>query len=61
MKVGDLYKNYNEKNGLFTYEILEIKNDTILMKLHYPDFWNVPFYVTKFTKFSAEINLTPIK
>jgi len=54
MKVGDLYKNYNEKNGLFTYEVINICHDTIFMHLLYPDHWEIPPYPTKFNIDSLE-------
>ena len=61
MKVGDKYKNYNELNGLFTYEVLEIKDGDVFMTLHYPEEWGVPSYPTRFSEESAKIYLSPIK
>jgi len=48
MDIGDKYKNFNELNGLFTYIVKEIKKDTIIMDLIYPELWQVPNYKTSF-------------
>ncbi len=60
MKIGSLYKNYNELDGLLTYEVIEITKINIKMSILFPSHWEIPFYETHFSVESVEQFLTNI-